>query len=244
MLVTSYSPDSYSEIRDILNNKNNVVLPYEKKGDSQRTSSRQGPSVLNESPFFDPIKPQNGDGVNTQYTQDGAKYSVPPVLEAEETVERQGVVPEYTAQTGMEQFTDEQLREELRRRNPKANPLDIAQLTPEDADTTPELGKSTVRNRKGDGESAFAGSLQGADIFDDRLKELAATDNKISRYDRIANKETMDAANKALNEGGAAYARAWEHKNSNTFTAEDVAVGSKKRAGTEWYRRVFSFGLI
>ncbi len=193
---------------------------------------------------IDDIEPQNGADVNTQYTQDGAKYSVPPVLEAEETVERQGVVPEYTAQTGMEQFTDEQLREELRRRNPKANPLDIARLTAEDADTTPELGKSTVRNRKGDGESAFAGSLQGADIFDDRLKELAATDNKISRYDRIANKETMDAANKALNEGGAAYARAWEHKNSNTFTAEDVAVGSKKRAGTIRYRRVFPFGLI
>ncbi|MBR5539825.1 MAG: hypothetical protein IKU56_00400, partial [Clostridia bacterium] len=171
------------------------------------------------------IEPQNGADVNTQYTQDGAKYSVPPVLEAEETEERQGVVPEYTAQTGMEQFTDEQLREELRRRNPKANPLDIAQLTPEDADTTPELGKSTVRNRKGDGDSAFAGSLQGADIFDDRLKDLTATDDKISRYDRIANEETMEAANKALNEGGAAYAHAWEHKNSNTFTAEDVAVG-------------------
>ncbi len=182
-------------INKMLQDQNNKVV-YDKEKDSNLRGNPEsnGLNIINKFEPSDPIKPQNGDGVNTQSMQNGRKYSVPSVLDSEKTEEQSAAVPEESERNVLEQFTDEQLREEMRRRHPKGDLGDIANLKPEDANTTPDLTSSGVRNRNGDGESAFAVSLQGTDIFDDRFKELAAADSKISRYDRIANKETMEAA--------------------------------------------------
>ncbi len=172
-----------------------------------------------------PIKPQSGNGVNTQYMQDGEKYSVSPVLDAEETVQEQSDLSETREQTTVEQATDELLFEEIRRRHPQLGPIDIARLKLEDAVTTPTIKNSTVRNITGDGDSSFYDSLQNADIFNDGLKTLAASNSAIMQYDRIGNQETLRAANNEINRKGRRYVGEFLHKESTEFTAQDVAAG-------------------
>ena len=65
VLVTTYVPDDYQKIKDILNNKDNVVLPIEKKGSSQRSSGSLVPSLLNESPFFINMVSRKVEDINT-----------------------------------------------------------------------------------------------------------------------------------------------------------------------------------
>ncbi len=180
---------------------------------------------VHQQSLTDTTVPQNGDGVNTQYMQDGEKYSVSPVLDVEETQQEKSTSPETSEQTGMEQFTDEQLFEEMRRRNPRLSPLDIALLKPEDANTTPLLRNSTVQNLVGDGDSSFYDSLQNVDIFNDELKTLAASNSTIMQYDRIGNQETLRAANNEINRKGRRYVGEFLHKESTEFTAQDVAAG-------------------
>lgn len=172
-----------------------------------------------------PIKPQSGNGVNTQYMQDGEKYSVSPVLDAEETVQGQSKLPETREQTTVGQATDELLFEEIRRRYPQLSPIDIARLKPEDAVTTPTIKNSTVRNVTGDGDSSFYKNLQNADIFNNELKTLAASNSTIMQYDRIGNQETLRAANNEINRKGRQYVGEFLHKESTEFTAQDVAAG-------------------
>jgi len=69
VLVTAFVPDSYQYIKDILDNKKNTILPIEKKkGSSQRSSGSQVPSLLNESPFFEDIIPQNPNSVKSKFS--------------------------------------------------------------------------------------------------------------------------------------------------------------------------------
>lgn len=168
---------------------------------------------------------QNETDVNTQYMQDGEKYSVSPVLDAEETAQEQSNLLETREQTTVEQATDELLFEEIRRRYPQLSPIDIARLKPEDAVTTPTIKNSTVRNVTGDGDSSFYDSLQNADIFNDGLKTLAASNSTIMQYDRIGNQETLRAANNEINRKGRRYVGEFLHKESTEFTAQDVAAG-------------------
>ncbi len=101
---------------------------------------------VHQQSLTDTTIPQNGDGVNTQYMQDGEKYSVSPVLDAEETAQGRSDLSETREQTTVGQATDELLFEEIRRRYPQLSPIDIARLKPEDAVTTPTIKNSTVRN--------------------------------------------------------------------------------------------------
>lgn len=153
---------------------------------------------------------QNSQGVNTKYTQNGTKKFI---------------APDTTTETPGDQLTDAELLEQLRKRGLSAaqNPLQIAQLKPDDADTTPALRGNGNVNTKGDGESAFADSVQGASIFSDELKQLAAEDTNITRYDAITNKETMVAANKRINEGGKSFVEKLQNKGAEFYTSDDIA---------------------
>ena len=211
----------------------NIVRPFLRDYDAVKSAWDQlvnsHANNGNNSQHFDRESPPSQDGAGFFYAQNGRKYSVPTLTDPAETADDTEVDTETDAtdaRSNLEQFSDEEIRKELQRRHPKDGIGKIAGLKPEDAVTvTAAFEDSGVRNRKGDGESAFAESLQGADIFDDRLKELAATNSTIARYDRIANKDTLSAANKSLNEGGAEFVEQWKKKPTNSFTAEDVAVG-------------------
>ena len=59
LIVTLYSPDSMEQYK----NKYEPRVIYEKNGDPQRSSGRLGPSLLNESPFFEEMVSQGESSV-------------------------------------------------------------------------------------------------------------------------------------------------------------------------------------
>lgn len=164
--------------------------------------------------LYDTTVSQNNTGVNTKYMQ-----------KSENNSQKKFIAPDTTTETPGDQLTDAELLEQLRKRGLSAaqNPLQIAQLKPDDADTTPALRGIGNVNTKGDGESAFADSVQQASIFSDELKQLAAEDTNITRYDAITNKETMVAANKRINEGGKSFVEKLQKKGAAFYTSDDIA---------------------
>lgn len=115
-------------------------------------------------------------------------------------------------------------------------PIDIAQMRPEDANTTPPVtgsGADTgngytappVRAKRGDSQSRFAESLQGSPVVDERFKTIALEDIGINTYDSVSNQETLAQANNALNDGGYRYVTNWFSQSPEKATAEDIAAG-------------------
>lgn len=167
---------------------------------------------------------QDLNGVNNHYTQNGAKYSVSPVVE--EVAEAKTMTEVQTEEEDpLAKFSEEELYEEIRKRNPKWGPIDIARQVLEDANTTPYLESGVVENLVGDGDSSFYDSVQNANIFKDELKTLAASNSTIMQYDRIGNQETMRDANAEINRKGRRYVGEFLYKASEDFTAKDVAAG-------------------
>lgn len=167
---------------------------------------------------------QSNTNVNTHSMQNGAKYSVSPVVE--EVAEAKRTTEAQTeAEDPLAKFSEEELYEEIRKRNPKWGPIDIARQVLEDANTTPYLESGVVENLVGDGDSSFYESVQNANIFKDELKTLAASNSTIMQYDRIGNQETMRDANAEINRKGRRYVGEFLHKASEDFTAKDVAAG-------------------
>lgn len=117
-----------------------------------------------------------------------------------------------------------------------SNPVEIGRLTPMDADTTPAVSGGsrdtgtgytvpTESAAEGDAASHFSKSIEKASIFDDDFKKLSLEDVGISTYDSITNKETLRAANKALNDGGYRAVTEWFSKSADEATPEDIATG-------------------
>lgn len=79
--------------------------------------------MLNEPPFYDPIKPQNGNGVNNHSMQNGAKYSVSSVMERESALEVQDEQGWAVDDKDLLGYTEEQLRAEVMRQREELQQL-------------------------------------------------------------------------------------------------------------------------
>ena len=101
---------------------------------------------------------------------------------------------------------------------------DIANLTEQDASTTPPLSKKKG-NAKGDSESKTYESLQKSKIFDDKFKQEVKDDDFIKKYQSVTNKETLEQAAKELDEGGEAYVSKWWATDPKHSSLIDTAVG-------------------
>lgn len=101
---------------------------------------------------------------------------------------------------------------------------DIAHITEEDANTTPQL---TPKNRgeKGDGKSSFYGSAMRSENVADETKALIENSSDIQYYATIANADTLNEANERLNEGGQQEALRFERIDPKQADATDVAEG-------------------
>lgn len=73
VLVTTFPPDA-GELHKLLNNPKNKVVFDKEKDDSQRTSGSNVPSVLNDSPFYEDIIPQEELIVKKQLEKTSPTY--------------------------------------------------------------------------------------------------------------------------------------------------------------------------
>lgn len=186
-------------------------------------SAEPDTSLVQSSPAFrnlssDPTVPQSTDGVNTSISKNTG----------DDTQAALGYMGEDTAAA---------LKQMVEKYGKRAdNPVEIGRLTPQDADTTPPVagGQWDTGNGytvpaepapRGNSESHFTENVGNSSIFDDRFKKLSLEDAGIHTYDSITNKETLNAANKKLNDGGYRAVSDWFAKPVSQATPEDIATG-------------------
>lgn len=184
--------------------------------ESDTSLARPSPAFRNLS--YDTTVPQSTDSVNTSI----------PIGGENSTQSAIGFLGEDTA-AAMKRLVEQYGRN-------SSNPVEIGRLTPMDADTTPAVSGGsrdtgtgytvpTESAEEGDAASHFSKSIEKASIFDDDFKKLSLEDVGISTYDSITNKETLRAANKALNDGGYRAVTEWFSKSADEATPEDIATG-------------------
>ena len=113
------------------------------------------------------------------------------------------------------------------------NPLEISQLTPEDANTTPIL-PNLNRNRINDGESSFASNIRNkTNMLNETQKNIILSEEDVKYYDKVTNEESLNKAFGRLNEGGEAETRNWFYRHTrdengkmkSNVSSVDVAEG-------------------
>lgn len=109
--------------------------------------------------------------------------------------------------------------------NQTLTPLEISQLTPEDANTTPILPKVS-RNKTSDGKSKFFDNInEKTNMLTEEQKEHILSDDEVKYYDKVTNKESLEEAYSRLNKKGSFETEKWFSKDSTTADSIDVAEG-------------------
>lgn len=104
------------------------------------------------------------------------------------------------------------------------NPNEIADLSVNDALTTPELSKVNVE--KGNGESHYWSNIKDkTNMLNDTQKEHILSSDEVKYYKEITNEESLNEAFERLNKGGASETLRWAKMESKDATATDVAEG-------------------
>lgn len=104
------------------------------------------------------------------------------------------------------------------------NPNEIADLSVNDALTTPELSKVNVE--KGNGESHYWSNIKDkTNMLNDTQKEHILSNDEVKYYKKITNEESLNEAFEKLNKGGASETLRWAKMDSKDATAADVAEG-------------------
>ena len=105
------------------------------------------------------------------------------------------------------------------------NPIEISQLTTEDANTTPIL-PNIQRNQASDGESRFYSNIRDkTNMLNEQQKQSIMSEEEVQYYDKVTNKESLEEAFSKLNENGQNETLNWFSKDSEDATAVDVAEG-------------------
>lgn len=109
-------------------------------------------------------------------------------------------------------------------KNKVMNPIEIANLKPEDANTTPNLNKIKVET--GNGKSSFYNNItKKTEMLTEENRMKLSTESDIEFYKEVTNKESLDEAYQKLNDGGVSETLNWINKKSEQATATDIAEG-------------------
>jgi hypothetical protein len=146
---------------------------------------------------------------------------LPGIQEAVQTEVQKSLLPIAT-----------ELKELNKNLNKVLNPSEIAQLTPQDANTTPIL-PGINRNKVGDGKSKFFDNIyEKTNMLNDETKTAILSSDDVKYYDKVTNKESLDKAYARLQKNGRAEVEDWLNKTKQTdgkdarqVTSVDVAEG-------------------
>nr|DAT84161.1 MAG TPA: ATPase [Caudoviricetes sp.] len=111
------------------------------------------------------------------------------------------------------------------RNNKIADPIQIANITKEDASTTPALTTKKY-NYNNNGESHFAKNIdEKTNMLTREQKDTILASDDVKYYDKITNKDSLAEAKQRLEKNGAVETTSWFNKDNKTATATDVAEG-------------------
>ncbi len=120
-------------------------------------------------------------------------------------------------------ITEEEFKERLVG-NKKDDPISIARMTEEAADTTPDI-KRRRGKVKGDGERDTIISGGKADIFSKEFKKEVGTDEFIQKYKTITNEDTLRLAAEELDREGYKGVEDWLALNPERASVVDIVKG-------------------
>ena len=104
------------------------------------------------------------------------------------------------------------------------NPIEIANLKPQDASTTPTLEQKNYK--KGNKQSSFLSNIiTDSKFLNEDLRQEMSKEDSIKYYEGITNKGTLESAYNKLQKNGQEEVIKWHTKDSKNATAEDVATG-------------------
>ena len=103
------------------------------------------------------------------------------------------------------------------------NPNEIAQLTKEDANTTPIL--PTRKTEKGDKVSRFTKNIKKSNILSEQTKQNLLSDEDVTYYKSVTNQESLDKAFERLNKGGKSETLRWFQQEDTNSDSVDIAEG-------------------
>lgn len=104
------------------------------------------------------------------------------------------------------------------------NPIEIGNLTQEDASMTPQLNNKKYAS--GDENSSFYNNVtRENEILSQGAREALANEEDLKYYKSVTNEESLDKAFNKLKENGASEVSRWLREDSKNATATDVAEG-------------------
>ena len=108
--------------------------------------------------------------------------------------------------------------------NKVMNPVEIANLRLEDANTTPQL--TNKKYEKGDKTSKlYKNVTEKSQMLPETARTLLSNEENVKYYKNITNEESMDEALKKLQQNGSNETIRWVTQDSKSATATDVAEG-------------------
>jgi len=120
---------------------------------------------------------------------------------------------------------DSKANEAKMSKNKIMNPLEISNIKPEAANTTPKLPQVN-RNKINDGESKYWNNiLEKTDMLNNEQKNRILQEDEVKYYDKVTNKESLNKAFERLNKDGSVESTRWFNKDSNNANSTDVAEG-------------------
>lgn len=210
-IATVFGRDNLSSyIQKEIKNGNLVRIKNKSTQASELTSPIN--ASYSKNAFTDTTVPQKAQSVKNIISENNERYSLP-------TKNVEDLVSKFeNGEIGRQELIDSLSGK-------KSESLsDIANLTEQDASTTPPLSKKKG-NAQGDSESKTYESLQKSKIFDDKFKQEVKEDDFIKKYQSVTNKETLEQAAKELDEGGEAYVSKWWATDPKHSSLIDTAVG-------------------
>ncbi len=108
--------------------------------------------------------------------------------------------------------------------NKTLNPVEIAQIKPENASTTPKV--DNIKVSTGNGKSRFFDNIKDkVNMLSEDSKAKILSEDEIKYYKEVTNEDSLNKAFTKLAENGEVETRAWFNKASEKATDVDVAEG-------------------
>jgi hypothetical protein len=164
---------------------------------------------------FDSSQIKSVDNLNPTKNKD-IRYSLPETEIDHDILLRQFENKEITREEYLDAING--------KKNKLMNPVEIANLTEEDADTTPDLPAPKMVG-EGDGESKLYDSLLESQIITDEVKREIEKDTYIKNYGTTTNKAELTEAADRLAIGGKAEVERFKRLEGKYANAIDVAEG-------------------
>ena len=106
------------------------------------------------------------------------------------------------------------------------NPVEISNLTLDDANTTPKLSATKRNNSLSTQKSSFYKNVTETSKFlNENSRNILSKESDVQYYKGVTNKESLQEAKVKLDNGGTAETLRWLKQDSKTATATDIAEG-------------------